>query len=121
MEDCLSLDALERYGVEAAIDPVFLLESRMAFLDDGSYADVCNGKPLRASELSVYEAPHRFDADDCGPRRCAVPATSPLHDGELVCLVYGNDLKALYAFDAKTGKVSPKCVFSQGVTRGKSL
>ena len=119
VEDCLSLDALERYGIEAAIDPVFLLESRMAFLDDGSYADVCNGKPLRASELSVYEAPHRFDADDCGSRRCAVPATSPLHDGELVCLVYGNDLKALYAFDAKTGKVSPKCVFSQGVTRGK--
>ena len=121
VEDCLSLDALERYGVEAAIDPVFLLESRMAFLDDEAYADVCNGKPLRASELSVYEAPHRFDADDCGPRRCAVPATGPLHDGELVCLVYGNDLKALYAFDAKTGKVSPKCVFSQGVTRGKSL
>ena len=105
VEDCLSLDALERYGVEAAIDPVFLLESRMAFLDDEAYADVCNGKPLHASELPVYEAPHRFDADDCGPRRCAVPATSPLHDGELVCLVYGNDLKALYAFDAKTGKV----------------
>ena len=121
VEDCLSLDALERYGVEAAIDPVFLLESRMAFLDDEAYADVCNGKPLHASELPVYEAPHRFDADDCGPRRCAVPATSPLHDGELVCLVYGNDLKALYAFDAKTGKVSPKSVFSQGVTRGKSL
>ena len=121
VEDCLSLDALERYGIEAAIDPVFLLESRMAFLDDEAYADVCDGKPLRASELSVYEAPHRFDADDCGPRRCAVPAASPLHDGELVCLVYGNDLKALYAFDAKTGKVSPKCVFSQGVTRGKSL
>ena len=66
VEDCLSLDALERYGVEAAIDPVFLLESRMAFLDDEAYADVCNGKPLRASELSVYEALHRFDADDCG-------------------------------------------------------
>lgn len=93
----------------------------MAFLSDEAYADVCNGKPLHASELAVYEAPHRFDADDCGPRRCAVPATSPLRDGELVCLVYGNDLKALYAFDEKTGKVSPKCVFSQGVTRGKSL
>ena len=34
--------------------------------------------------------------------------------------MYGNDLKALYAFDAKTVvKVSPKCVFSTGVTRGK--
>ncbi len=51
VEDCLSLDALERYGVEAAIDPVFLLESRMAFLDDEAYADVCNGKPLRASDF----------------------------------------------------------------------
>ena len=120
VEDCLSLDALERYGIEAAIDPVFLLESRMAFLDDGAYADVCNGKPLHASELSVYEAPHRFDADDCGPRRCAVPATSPLHDGELVCLVYGNDLKALYAFDAKTGKVSPH-VFSRSYAWQKSI
>ena len=40
-KNCLSLDALERYGVEAAIDPVFLLESRMAFLDDEAYADVC--------------------------------------------------------------------------------
>lgn len=121
VEDCMSLQMVERYGLDAAIDPVFLLGYRMAFLSEPAYADVCNGKSLRASELAVFEAPHRFDADDCGPRRCALPAIDPLRDGECVCLVHGNDMKAIYAYDAKTGKVSPRCVFSQGVTRGKSL
>lgn len=121
VQDCMSLEALERYGLDAAIDPALLLGYRMAFLDEALFADVCNGKGVPLGALKVFEAPRRVDDADCGPRRGAVAAKSPLADKELVSLIYGNELKALYAFDSKTGMVVPRCVFSRGVARGKGL
>ena len=56
VEDCLLLDALERYGIEAAIDPVFLLGSPLwRFTDDKRCRCGCNGKTASRVRLSVYE------------------------------------------------------------------
>ncbi len=121
VQDCVTLQMLERYGADAAIDPALLLGYRMAFLSEDSFADVGNGKALPADSLKIFEAPRRFDDSDCGPCRGAVESREGLADGELVSLVYGNELKALYAFSRKTGMVVPRCVFAQGVTRGKGL
>lgn len=121
VEDCVSLEALADRGLEAAIDPVFLLGYRMAFLNDSQAAAVQNGRSLQMSELGLFEAPRRFDDADCGPRRGARASVDPLGDGELISLVYENELKALYGADPSRGIVRPSCVFSQGVTRGKGL
>lgn len=121
VEDCLTLEELERRGTDAAIDPVFLLGSRMAFLNEDQAADVRNGKALRVADLRIFEAPLRYDDADCGPRRGARESCGPLHEGEVVALVFEGEVRALCTADAKADMVRPCCVFSQGVIRGKGL
>lgn len=121
VEECLTLEALEQRGLDAAIDPVFLLGYRMAFLTDEQAAKVRNGNFLAAAELSLFDAPSRFDDADCGPMRGAHRNDAPLADGETVSLVHGNELLALYSAQPKRDELRPCCVFSQGVTRGKGL
>lgn len=121
VQDCLSLDALEKRGLDAAVDPVFLLGYRMAFLTDEQAADVRNGKTLRTRDIVLFEAPRRFDDSDCGPLRGAHRCADPLAEGEVVSLVHENELVALYTAQAKRGVIKPCCVFSQGVTRGKGF
>ncbi|MDO4443836.1 MAG: tRNA pseudouridine(55) synthase TruB [Slackia sp.] len=119
--DCLSLEALEQRGLDAAIDPVFLLGYRMAFLDEGQAAAVRNGAFLPTAALTLFDAPRRFDDADCGPMRGAHKSDAPLADGEVISLVFGNELVALYTIRLKQGDARPCCVFSQGVIRGKGL
>ena len=121
VEDCVSLEALERRGLDAVIDPVYLLGFRMAFLNDDQAKFVRDGRALPLDGLKVFEAPRRFDDADCGPRRGARTSCDPLAEGELVSLVYENELKALYEASPKKGVARPSCVFSQGVIRGKGL
>ena len=103
VQDCLSLDALEKRGL------------------DEQAADVRNGKTLRARDIVLFEAPRRFDDSDCGPLRGAHRCADPLAEGEVVSLVHENELVALYTAQAKRGVIKPCCVFSQGVTRGKGF
>lgn len=121
VQDCLSLETLEDRGFDAAVDPVFLLGYRMAFLTDEQAADVRNGKTLRSGGLALFEAPRRFDDSDCGPLRGAHRCADPLEEGEVVSLVYENELIALYSAQVKRGVIRPCCVFSQGVIRGKGF
>lgn len=119
--DCLSLEALERRGLDAAIDPVFLLGYRMAFLDEAQAAAVRNGAFLPLEKLTLFDAPRRFDDADCGPMRGAHRSEAPCADGETIGLVFGNELLALYTVRLQHGQARPCCVFSQGVIRGKGL
>lgn len=121
VQDCLSVEALEGRGIDAAIDPVFLLGYRMAFLSDEQAAAVRNGAFLPIPSLELFEAPCRFDESDCGPMRAAKRSEAGLEDGETVSLVAGNELLALYTARPKQGHLRPCCVFSQGVIRGKGL
>ena len=121
VEDCLTLEELEQRGLDAAIDPVFILGYRMAFLTDEQAADVQNGKIVRMRDLKFYDAPVRYDSSDCGPRRAAHETQAPLFPGETISLVHGNELKALYQVDAVKPLLRPACVFPQGVIRGKGF
>ena len=91
VQDCLSIETLESRVLDAAIDPVFLLGYRMAFLADEQAAAVRNGAFLPIADMELFEAPCRFDESDCGPMRAAKRSTAPLEDGETVSLVAGND------------------------------
>lgn len=121
VEDCVSLETLEDRGLDAVIDPVYLLGYRMAFLDEAQAASVRNGRQLVLDDLVLFEPPRRFDESDCGPRRGARKSCDAPAQGEVVSLVYENELVALYAADAARGIARPSCVFSQGVIRGKGL
>ena len=121
VEDCVSLELLEEQRLHAVIDPVFLLGFRMAFLNSNQARDVHNGCALQLSELNLFEAPHRYDDADCGPRRAARKSSSVIREGEYISVVFENELKAIYAAFPKQDEARPSCVFSQGVIRGKGL
>lgn len=119
--DCLSIERLAERGLDAAIDPAFLLGYRMAFLDDAQAAAVKNGAFLPLSALTLFEAPCRFDDADCGPMRGARRSVGEARDGEVLSLIAGNELVALYTARPQQDVCRPCCVFSQGVIRGKGL
>lgn len=121
VEDCVTLETLEQRGLDAVIDPVFLLGYRMAFLDDEQAKAVRNGRPLPLDGLSLFEPPRRYDDSDCGPRRGARKSCDAPANDEVISLVYENELSALYTADPARGIARPSCVFSQGVIRGKGL
>ena len=121
VEDCLTIEELEEQRLDAVLDPVYLLGFRMAFVNEAQRADIRNGKPLRADDLTWFYAPERVDDSDCGPLRGIQKSARPLQSGEKVSLVFENELVALYECDAQGVLVKPCCVFPLGVTRGKGL
>ncbi len=121
VEDCVSLDCLESQRLNAAIDPVFLLGFRMAFINSEQAKDVCNGCSLKLADLDLFEAPCRCDDADCGPCRAAHKSSLAAGEGEYISLVFENELRAIYAACPQQGEARPSCVFSQGVIRGKGL
>ena len=119
--DCVTLEQLEQRGLSCALDPVYLLGYPMAFLTDDQQRAVLCGQKLSARALTFYQAPRRVDEADCGPRRGARPLCSDLQDGQMVSLVYGNTLQALYTYQQQRTGLVPACVFSQGVLRGQGV
>lgn len=118
LDECVSLETLETLKEDAALDPVHVLGVRYAFCDAISEL-VGNGVVLEASDLSLCE-PCSVSARDnlCAcSSNVAISERSP-EPGELVCVVVGNRLKALYRFDAEHACWKPACVFSVGVYRG---
>ena len=105
------METLEKRGLDAAVDPVFLLGYRMAFLTDEQAADVRNGKTLRTRDIVLFEAPRRFDDSDCGPLRGAHRCADPLAEGEVVSLVHENELVALIHRPGEAGRSNPAVYF----------
>ncbi len=146
VESCVTLDELEACGLQAALDPVFLLGFRVAFISDAQAKDVSCGRALPLSALEVFEAScccgalgaqahsdsrtvevrkaearrletHEVEAQKAEVRR----ANEPVREGECISLVFESELRAIYVASPKRGEARPSCVFSQGVIRGKDL
>ncbi len=117
LEYCHGLDTLEDLGPQAALDPVRFLGLRYAFGDDAASA-ILNGAAIDGAALALCEP---LGAD---PAPCAccgsgvVPSAEPPQPGEAVAVVLENRLKAIYRYDAASGRYRTDCVFSQPVVRG---
>lgn len=125
LDDCVTLEQMERDGRSGRLDPVRLLGYRVLFCDQRQGALVRNGGRLRAEGLSLRALPRsvrgRADDSDCPWTYQAHPDLRPLAAGEIISVVCDNALQALYEFDAERGIFRPCCVFSQGVTRGSDI
>ncbi|MBR3181770.1 MAG: tRNA pseudouridine(55) synthase TruB [Eggerthellaceae bacterium] len=118
LDDCVSLETLETLGLDAAIDPVAIVGLRFAFADDYERL-VENGSTLPNTLNPLYEAPYSAAEDKyCACTGSLVVSNEEPHDGELVCMVVGNRLKAIYMYSSDRGLYKPECVFSVGVIRG---
>lgn len=117
LADCLSLESLENLGTEAAIDPIAVIRLRFAFADD--FANhVENGRAIAAHQVKLYEPPVIGGEDRyCACTGLLVESSESPIDGELVCMVVENRLKAIYEYSAKRNVYKPECVFAVGVMR----
>lgn len=118
LDECISLETLESLGTQAALDPVRVLGLRFGFADDVERF-VNAGNALREDQLALFDPlPMRSEELACACTSGICPSADPAHDGELVCIVVGNRLKALYRYDGPSSSWKPECVFSTPVYRG---
>lgn len=118
LEDCVSLEALEAYGISAALDPIPLLGCRMFFARDSLAQRIECGNQLRPDDVEVYTMPSAQRRDACACTTGVRKSCMPLADGELLAAVKDNALKALYRYNEQKGILEASCVFQIGVTRG---
>lgn len=123
IEDCVSLETLESVGLGAAVDPVLLLGFRILFADERQGADVSCGRFLDPSRAVLYDRVSSGNAacDMCACTGGIVESSRGLEDGELVSVVAGKRLVAVYRFDKGDRALKPDCVFSTGVVRSGDI
>lgn len=122
LDECVSLETLEREREAAALDPVRLLGYRFAYADGPLAARIANGARLRAEELKLFVRRRASAALElCACTAGVRESCEPPSDGEIVSVVAENKLVALYAFDAGHRVWRVACVFQKGVSRGSCI
>ena len=123
VESCVSLEALERDPFGSLLDPVKLMERRFVFARGSLQRDVECGRPLPVADLPLfaYDTKVRQQMALCGCTSGVHPADGPLFDGEEVCIVVGDTLKAMYSYDAASDSLKSCCGFAVGVKRGSDI
>ncbi len=114
---CASLPELERLGVHAALDPIWLLGTRFAFCDSVAQK-VENGNVLYEADVELQQLAGESSLTSCACCSASFASSSlPPENGELVAAVVGNRVKALYAFDAASATYRAACVFATPISR----
>ena len=122
LDECVSLETLEREREAAALDPVRLLGFRFAFADGPLAGRIANGVQLRADELKLFVRRRASSAlEMCACTAGVRESCEPAVDGELVSVVCENKLSALYAFNSAKNAWRAACVFQKGVSRGSCI
>lgn len=120
VDDCVSLDALSKIKLQAALDPVALLGYRIIFLSSEEEGLVGNGRALSANR-SIFEMMSLPRRDACACTSDVSKSATAPSPGEHFSLVANNKLVAIYTFQATSASFLPKCVFKEGVIRGSYL
>ena len=119
IEECVSLETLEREREDAALDPVRLLGYRFAFAEGDLASRVANGAQLRAGDLPLFTRRRSTAAAElCACTAGVRESCEPPVDGEIVSVIAGNRLVALYRFDGTRSVWKVACVFQKGISRG---
>ncbi len=123
LDDCVSLEELERDPFARLLDPVKLLGFPVVFLDAAQSSLVGNGSsiPSEGIELAAYDPIALQSGDACCCSSGLGPLPGPLEDGQDVCMVESRTLRAIYRFDAQSAMLKSKCGFAIGVRRGSDI
>lgn len=119
VQDCMSLDELERHPFDALLDPVKLLGLRFAFADEALAKKVAVGNQVPAGNVRLHCYDARLARHSCTSGIVESPA--PPADGEQVCIIVQNALKAIYRYDETCDMLKSSCGFSIGVKRGPDI
>lgn len=122
--DCANLEALEADPEHAGrIDPIELLGHRFFFANESAAKLIANGGRLKPADVDLFICRRQ---DNLHPFIFPCSSTiaqdeTPLEDGEVVCALVNNTLRALYQYNQQTGLLQSCCGFSIGVQRGCNL
>ncbi|WP_165246793.1 tRNA pseudouridine(55) synthase TruB [Adlercreutzia sp. ZJ141] len=117
LDDCMQLDALG--SVEPVLlDPIKMLGFRFVFCSENLSAKVASGMSMRCDAVELFEYSRVTTMLGCACTSGVVASCEPLHDGERICMIADNRLKAIYRYDATRRGLRPDCVFQVGVQRG---
>jgi tRNA pseudouridine55 synthase len=123
IDECLTLDELASDPYGSLLDPVRLLDVRCMFLHDEHADDVKAGRPFSSDQIDTYvyrDQSQRMKLG-CGCSSGVYKDEDPLTDGEIISMVLGNRLLALYRFDAAENMLRSACGFAIGVERGYDI
>lgn len=120
LEDCLTLDQLEQNKEGALIDPLRALGLRFAFARSCS-DKVENGSWLSDTDLTLNEPLLTEFYAPCTCTTGVIPSSKPPEPNEVVGVIVDNRLKALYEYKESEHRYVPRCVFSIGVERGRTV
>lgn len=123
VENCVSLEALESDPFHCLMDPVRLLGLRFVFVNEKQSQDVSVGRVLRSRDVKLF-------AYDSGSSICrgydsctsaVVESFEPLSNGESVCIIDNNKIKAIYQYDEGRRVLKSQCGFAIGIKRGSDI
>lgn len=119
LDECVSLDELERVREAAALDPVRLLGFRFTYAEGHLVKRVVNGSALSPSDTKLYvrRNPSAL-AEICACTSGVCESAKSPFNGELISVISENKLVALYRFDKEKHSWRPACVFQKGIVRG---
>lgn len=117
------LESLEADPFDSILDPVKLLGNRFVFVDDDQANLVRNGCVLALDDVILYRYDQRIGQDfaTCGCTNGIHESKAPAVEGEIISVVTGNTLQALYEYDAKRNVLKSRCGFAVGVKRGSDI
>lgn len=120
LEECSTLEALERIGATAALDPAMLLGYPIAFADEDAATCVRNGGSLPLAGMVLHEyPPARLRDRTCSCTSGLTCCCEQPADGSLVSIARADRLLALYRVDEAVSRLRADCVFGEGVSRGR--
>lgn len=120
VSDCVSLDTLDEVESKAAMDPVRLLGYDFVFIDGDDERKLLNGQAFELESLRY----HRYKnpkANVCACTSGIIDAPIPANDGQSICVICENALKAIYACDLRKHLLKPQAIFQIGVDRGRII
>lgn len=122
LDECSTLEALERIGAGAALDPAMLLGFPIAFADEAAAARVRNGGSLAMEGLALYEyPPARLRERACSCTSGLASCCERPAEGSMVCIARGDRLLALYRVAEGSAELRAECVLGEGVSRGRGV
>lgn len=121
LEDCATLEQLEADPDAATLDPLQALGIRFAFARDKVAERVEHGSWLKVTDLSLNEPLLPELNAPCTCTTNVRASLKPPTQQDIIGVIVNNRLKALYEYQESEHRYVPRCVFSIGVERGKTV
>ncbi|MEE0344627.1 MAG: tRNA pseudouridine(55) synthase TruB [Eggerthellaceae bacterium] len=121
LDDCVTLEQLEEDPDSATLDPLQALGVRFSFARDKVAEKVEHGSWLKEADLSLNEPLLPVLNSPCTCTTNIRASLKPPTQQEIIGVIVNNRLKALYEYQESEHRYVPRCVFSIGVERGKTV